>query len=83
MGYGIEIDIYGKCGNLTYGINSYYHKNYKTDGKDEPCREMTRSTYKSYFALESAYIASITSRKSTLTINYDISNFWMKKSNPY
>lgn len=52
--YGIEIDIYGKCGNLTCGISNYHHENFKTDETDEPCREMIGNTYKFYFALESA-----------------------------
>jgi len=61
---GIQVDVYGHCGNLTCGIYEYHEDGKsKTDETDEPCREMIGKQYKFYFALENALCVDYVTEK--------------------
>jgi len=70
MEHGIEVDVYGACGNMTCGIFNYHNDGKpKTDDTDEFCREMISSKYKFYFALENSLCIDYVTEKYTYKFN--------------
>ena len=72
---GIQVDVYGVCGNMTCGIFNYHNDGaFKTDDTDEPCREMIASKYKFYFALENSLCIDYVTEKYMFIFKQTIIN---------
>jgi len=67
--HGIQVDVYGACGNMSCGISNYQYGTFKTDESDEPCRQLIGAKYKFYFALENALCRDYVTEKYVPLIN--------------
>ena len=70
--FGVQVDRYGKCGNLTCGLPQYEdftkgNRKEEAEKEDQYCRTMAGQNYKFYFSLENSLCLEV-----SLFINFDI-----------